>query len=209
MKKGVRIVNVAHGGLIDEAALVEALDAGIVAQAALDVFTEEPPSKDSKLVLHDKVTITPHLGASTMEARDSVLPVFQKEHVTKRFASWLPYFLLPLAVQIQRFGSWLPCFLLPLAVQIQRFGSWLPCFLLPLAVQIQRFCLLVASYYCANPLWTSRSNAKWGYPSVRGVGGEASVAVVLGSEAPCVATRTNSFDMPFDRSVQENALDGE
>ena len=38
-------------------------------QAALDVFTEEPPSKDSKLVLHEKVTVTPHLGASTMEAQ--------------------------------------------------------------------------------------------------------------------------------------------
>ncbi|KAL6964041.1 D-3-phosphoglycerate dehydrogenase 1, chloroplastic [Sarracenia purpurea var. burkii] len=72
MKKGVRIVNVARGGVIDEAALVKALDAGIVAQAALDVFTEEPPSKDSKLVLHDKVTVTPHLGASTMEAQEGV-----------------------------------------------------------------------------------------------------------------------------------------
>ncbi|CAN0878888.1 D-3-phosphoglycerate dehydrogenase 1, chloroplastic [Linum grandiflorum] len=49
MKKGVRIVNVARGGVIDEEALVRALDSGIVAQAALDVFTVEPPSPDSKL----------------------------------------------------------------------------------------------------------------------------------------------------------------
>ncbi|XP_024025656.1 D-3-phosphoglycerate dehydrogenase 1, chloroplastic-like [Morus notabilis] len=69
MKRGVRIVNVARGGVIDEDALVKALDAGIVAQAALDVFTEEPPAKDTKLVLHEKVTATPHLGASTMEAQ--------------------------------------------------------------------------------------------------------------------------------------------
>ncbi|KAI8024793.1 hypothetical protein LOK49_LG02G00247 [Camellia lanceoleosa] len=69
MKNGVRIVNVARGGVIDEEALVKALDAGIVAQAALDVFTEEPPPKDSKLILHDRVTVTPHLGASTMEAQ--------------------------------------------------------------------------------------------------------------------------------------------
>ncbi|XP_024033111.1 D-3-phosphoglycerate dehydrogenase 1, chloroplastic-like isoform X2 [Morus notabilis] len=69
MKKGVRIVNVARGGVIDEDALVKALDAGIVAQAALDVFTEKPPAKDRKLVLHEKVTATPHLGASTMEAQ--------------------------------------------------------------------------------------------------------------------------------------------
>ncbi|KAI3815230.1 hypothetical protein L1987_14891 [Smallanthus sonchifolius] len=72
MKKGVRIVNVARGGVIDEDALVRALDAGIVAQAALDVFTVEPPPKDSKLVQHENVTVTPHLGASTMEAQEGV-----------------------------------------------------------------------------------------------------------------------------------------
>ncbi|TKY64689.1 D-3-phosphoglycerate dehydrogenase 2 [Spatholobus suberectus] len=72
MKKGVRIVNVARGGVIDEDALVRALDSGIVAQAALDVFTEEPPSKDSKLVQHEHVTVTPHLGASTKEAQEGV-----------------------------------------------------------------------------------------------------------------------------------------
>ncbi|KAL5780181.1 hypothetical protein ACOSQ2_010918 [Xanthoceras sorbifolium] len=72
MKKGVRIVNVARGGLIDEEALLRALDSGIVAQAALDVFTEEPPAKDSKLVLHENVIVTPHLGASTAEAQDGV-----------------------------------------------------------------------------------------------------------------------------------------
>ncbi|EXB89233.1 D-3-phosphoglycerate dehydrogenase [Morus notabilis] len=72
MKKGVRIVNVARGGVIDEEALLRALDSGIVAQAALDVFTEEPPPKDNKLVLHENVTATPHLGASTSEAQEGV-----------------------------------------------------------------------------------------------------------------------------------------
>ncbi|PIA28551.1 hypothetical protein AQUCO_06800004v1 [Aquilegia coerulea] len=72
MKKGVRIVNVARGGVIDEDALVRALDSGIVAQAALDVFTVEPPPKDSKLVQHANVTVTPHLGASTKEAQEGV-----------------------------------------------------------------------------------------------------------------------------------------
>ncbi|MQL79084.1 hypothetical protein Taro_011508 [Colocasia esculenta] len=72
MKKGVRIVNVARGGVIDEDALVRALDSGTVAQAALDVFTEEPPAKDSKLVQHPNVTVTPHLGASTVEAQEGV-----------------------------------------------------------------------------------------------------------------------------------------
>ncbi|KAG6522804.1 hypothetical protein ZIOFF_019959 [Zingiber officinale] len=72
MKKGVRIINVARGGVIDEDALVRALDNGTVAQAALDVFTAEPPPKDSKLVLHENVTVTPHLGASTVEAQEGV-----------------------------------------------------------------------------------------------------------------------------------------
>lgn len=72
MKKGVRIVNVARGGVIDEDALVRALDSGIVAQAALDVFTKEPPPSDSKLVQHPNVTVTPHLGASTKEAQEGV-----------------------------------------------------------------------------------------------------------------------------------------
>ncbi|CDY57736.1 BnaC03g77030D [Brassica napus] len=72
MKKGVRIVNVARGGVIDEDALVRALDAGIVSQAALDVFTKEPPAIDSPLVQHENVTVTPHLGASTMEAQEGV-----------------------------------------------------------------------------------------------------------------------------------------
>ncbi|CAI0445792.1 unnamed protein product [Linum tenue] len=69
MKKGVRIVNVARGGVIDEEALVRALDSGIVAQAALDVFRKEPPSPESKLVQHENVIVTPHLGASTVEAQ--------------------------------------------------------------------------------------------------------------------------------------------
>ncbi|CAL9177630.1 unnamed protein product [Musa hybrid cultivar] len=72
VKKGVRIINVARGGVIDEDALVRALDDGTVAQAALDVFTVEPPPKDSKLVMHEKVTVTPHLGASTVEAQEGV-----------------------------------------------------------------------------------------------------------------------------------------
>ncbi|XP_008236365.1 PREDICTED: D-3-phosphoglycerate dehydrogenase 1, chloroplastic [Prunus mume] len=72
MKKGVRIVNVARGGVIDEDALVRALDGGIVAQAALDVFTVEPPPQGNTLVLHERVTATPHLGASTMEAQEGV-----------------------------------------------------------------------------------------------------------------------------------------
>lgn len=71
MKKGVRIVNVARGGIIDESALYDAVVEGKVAGAALDVFEVEPP-KDSKLTELDNVVMTPHLGASTKEAQENV-----------------------------------------------------------------------------------------------------------------------------------------
>jgi D-3-phosphoglycerate dehydrogenase / 2-oxoglutarate reductase len=70
-KKGVRLINCARGGIIDEGALLRALDSGHVAGAALDVYTEEPP-KDFTLVRHPKVVATPHLGASTEEAQEKV-----------------------------------------------------------------------------------------------------------------------------------------
>jgi len=70
-KKGVRIINCARGGLIDEKALREALDSGHVAGAALDVFETEP-AKDNVLFGSDKVVATPHLGASTSEAQENV-----------------------------------------------------------------------------------------------------------------------------------------
>ncbi|MDD3797722.1 MAG: phosphoglycerate dehydrogenase, partial [Novosphingobium sp.] len=70
-KKGVRIVNCARGGLIDEAALKEALDSGHVAGAALDVFETEP-AKDSPLFGTPNFICTPHLGASTTEAQVNV-----------------------------------------------------------------------------------------------------------------------------------------
>lgn len=69
MKAGVRIVCVARGGVIDEAALLEALNSGRVAGAALDVFTAEPPGK-TELTSHPKVICTPHIGAETVETQN-------------------------------------------------------------------------------------------------------------------------------------------
>jgi D-3-phosphoglycerate dehydrogenase len=72
MKPSVRIINCARGGLIDEVALAEALSAGKVAGAAIDVFEPEPPPAGHPLVGHARVVVTPHLGASTEEAQVSV-----------------------------------------------------------------------------------------------------------------------------------------
>jgi D-3-phosphoglycerate dehydrogenase len=72
MKKGARLVNAARGGLVDEAALREALDAGHLAGVALDVFAEEPPPKSHPLLGRDDVVLTPHLGASSHEAQLAV-----------------------------------------------------------------------------------------------------------------------------------------
>src|SRR5207344_2893804 len=70
-KKGVRIVNCARGGLVDERAIAEALKAGHVAGAAFDVFEVEP-AKDSPLFGLPNVICTPHLGAATSEAQENV-----------------------------------------------------------------------------------------------------------------------------------------
>ncbi len=71
-KKGVRIFNCARGGIVKETALVAALKSGKVAAAGFDVFEDEPLAKDSELRLLPNVTLTPHLGASTAEAQESV-----------------------------------------------------------------------------------------------------------------------------------------
>ncbi|KAF7386456.1 hypothetical protein HZH68_013588 [Vespula germanica] len=73
-KKGVNVINVARGGIVDEEALLNALKTGQCGGAALDVFTEEPPKNPViiELIQHPKVIATPHLGASTAEAQQRV-----------------------------------------------------------------------------------------------------------------------------------------
>lgn len=72
MKPGVRIINCARGGIVDEQALLAALNSGHVAGAALDVFSQEPPPADAPLIKAPQVLVTPHLGASTEEAQELV-----------------------------------------------------------------------------------------------------------------------------------------
>lgn len=70
-KRGVKVVNVARGGIISEIDLLAALESGQCGGAAIDVFEQEPPTADvtKKLIAHPRVVATPHLGASTGEAQ--------------------------------------------------------------------------------------------------------------------------------------------
>jgi D-3-phosphoglycerate dehydrogenase len=71
MKKGVCLINIARGGVINEDSLIEALNSGKVAHAALDVFVNEPtPSLD--ILSHPKISLTPHIGAATEEAQERI-----------------------------------------------------------------------------------------------------------------------------------------
>ncbi|KAI1435448.1 phosphoglycerate dehydrogenase [Xylaria sp. CBS 124048] len=75
MKPTARVLNVARGGVYNEAALLDALNNGVIAGAGLDVYTKEPPDQGTpawELLRHDKVVATPHLGASTVEAQENV-----------------------------------------------------------------------------------------------------------------------------------------
>lgn len=71
MKDGVGIINASRGGIIDEVALIDALESGKVAFAGLDVFEEEPKPA-IQVLMHPKVSLTPHIGASTLEAQDRI-----------------------------------------------------------------------------------------------------------------------------------------
>ncbi len=72
MKRTARVLNVSRGGIYDEAALADALKAGVIAGAGIDVFTAEPPPPDNPLLSAPNVVLTPHLGASTVEAQENV-----------------------------------------------------------------------------------------------------------------------------------------
>lgn len=87
---GLRIVNTARGGIIDEQALADALASGTVAGAALDVFAEEPTTQ-SPLFALDTVVVTPHLGASTTEAQDKAGQTIAEQVVLALQGDFVPY----------------------------------------------------------------------------------------------------------------------
>jgi len=71
-KPGILVINAARGGIVDEKALLKAIESGQCGGAALDVYEQEPPPTDSPLRNHPKILTTPHLGASTVEAQEAV-----------------------------------------------------------------------------------------------------------------------------------------
>ncbi len=89
-KTGIRIVNAARGGIIDEEALAEAIREGKVAGAALDVFSSEPPT-DSPLLELPSVVVTPHLGASTGEAQDKAGEQIAEQIILALAGDFVPY----------------------------------------------------------------------------------------------------------------------
>ncbi len=89
MKDGVRLIHAARGGIVDEAALLRALESGKVAGAALDVFEKEPPEPDHPLLRDERVVLTPHLGASTREAQEIVAVQIARQIIAYLTEGWL------------------------------------------------------------------------------------------------------------------------
>lgn len=120
MKKGVYIINCARGGIVNEKDLYEAIQAGKVAGAALDVFEKEPPEEGYPLIADERVICTPHLGGSTLEAQENVAVAIAEQVVdylingtirnAVNFPS-IPYDQVPLIrpylVLLERMGSFI------------------------------------------------------------------------------------------------------
>ncbi len=118
MKDGVIIINCARGGIIDESALYDALTSGKVAHAALDVFETEPTPADHPLLKLDNITLTPHLGASTLEAQTNVA-----EAVTRQIIQYLKYDNIINAVNVPAVSGDLLKKLQPFLLLADRMGS--------------------------------------------------------------------------------------
>jgi len=120
MKKGVRVINCARGGIVDEEALLHALDSGKVAGAALDVFVQEPPPPTHPLLQHAQVICTPHLGAATDEAQINVAIA-----IADQVASFLTRGVIQNAVNFPALTPKMVEILQPYLVLGEKLGSFL------------------------------------------------------------------------------------
>jgi len=115
-KPGIRIINTARGGIVDEEALAEAIRDGIVAGAGLDVFAKEPPTGSPLLEL-ESVVVTPHLGASTGEAQDKAGVTIAEQVLLALAGEFVPYAVNVAATEVSETVR--P--FMPLAEQLGRF----------------------------------------------------------------------------------------
>src|SRR5919106_2654144 len=118
MKTGVRIINCARGGIVDENDLAAAIKEGKVAGAALDVYVDEPPKPDHPLLKMDQVITTPHLGASTDEAQLNVAIA-----VAEQMVDFLAKGLVRYAVNVPSVSPELLDILRPYLMLAERLGS--------------------------------------------------------------------------------------
>jgi D-3-phosphoglycerate dehydrogenase / 2-oxoglutarate reductase len=118
MKTGVRIINCARGGIVDEKDLADSIKEGKVAGAALDVYVDEPPGADHPLVKLDQVITTPHLGASTDEAQLNVAIA-----VAEQIVDFLAQGVVRYAVNVPSVGPELLEVLRPYLTLAEKLGS--------------------------------------------------------------------------------------
>src|SRR3990172_11203587 len=135
MKSGVRIINCARGGIVDENDLAAAIKEGKVAGAALDVYVDEPPGADHPLVKLDQVITTPHLGASTDEAQLNVAIA-----VAEPMVDFLSQGVVRYAVNVPSVSPELLEVLRPYLLLAEKLGSLLSQMVgaLPNEVQVER-----------------------------------------------------------------------
>ena len=121
MKEGVIVVNCARGGIIEEAATLEALESGKVAGAAFDVWSEEPPATEvlRKLIAHPRMVVTPHLGANTFEAQKNVAV-----DVSREIINYLDGRPIENAVNIPRFDPDLMEHMKPFMGLVSKIGEF-------------------------------------------------------------------------------------
>jgi len=121
MKDGVLVVNCARGGIIDEAAMLQALEDGKAAGAAFDVWSEEPPQSDviRRLIAHPRMVVTPHLGANTFEAQKNVAV-----DVGRKIINYLDGRPLENAVNIPKFDPDLMDHMKPFMGLVSRIGEF-------------------------------------------------------------------------------------